>query len=77
MDDNNTVISHNLRQAGNSDNIVNCYISALWTHVKLDSEGSALATCNVCKLDISDGGKDRVALNTINLMRHSDKHTEP
>lgn len=50
-------------------------MSAVWRYFKLDSEGSATATCNVCKLGISRGGKDRAAFNTTNMIRHlKNKH---
>uniref|UniRef100_A0A1A8MBN7 Zinc finger, BED domain containing 4 n=2 Tax=Nothobranchius pienaari TaxID=704102 RepID=A0A1A8MBN7_9TELE len=50
-------------------------MSAVWNHFKLETEGCPTATCNICKLSVSRGGKDRAAFNTTNLIRHlKNKH---
>ena len=42
-------------------------MSAVWRYSKLENEGSATATCKVCKLGISRGGKDRAAFNLLEV----------
>lgn len=45
-------------------------MAEVWKFFKLESEGSPTASCNVCKADVSHGGKDRAAYSTTNLTRH-------
>ena len=50
-------------------------MSAVWRYFKVDDKNVAIANCEICKLGISRGGKDKAAFNTTNLIRHlKNKH---
>ncbi|XP_073715900.1 zinc finger BED domain-containing protein 4-like [Misgurnus anguillicaudatus] len=49
--------------------------SAVWKYYKVDDNNVAIANCEICKLGISRGGKEKATFNTTNLIRHlKNKH---
>ena len=50
-------------------------MSAVWKYFKVCEENDAVANCQICKVGISRGGKDKASFNTTNLIRHlKNKH---
>ncbi|XP_036950720.1 zinc finger BED domain-containing protein 4-like [Acanthopagrus latus] len=50
-------------------------MSALWKYFEVCEENDAVANCQICKVGISRGGKDKASFNTTNLIRHlKNKH---
>ncbi|KAK7898583.1 hypothetical protein WMY93_019436 [Mugilogobius chulae] len=50
-------------------------MSAVWKYFQVDDKNVSIAKCELCKLGISRGGKEKAAFNTTNLIRHlKNKH---
>ncbi len=50
-------------------------MSAVWRYYKVDDNNIAIANCEICKLGIARGGKEKATFNTTNLIRHlKNKH---
>ncbi len=53
----------------------NASMSAVWRYYKVDDNNIAIANCEICKLGIARGGKEKATFNTTNLIRHlKNKH---
>ncbi len=50
-------------------------MSAVWRYYNVDDNNIGIANCEICKVGIARGGKEKATFNTTNLIRHlKNKH---